>query len=117
LLRFHVSRQWAGEKTLDADGKDPEKTGKPVATTVPAHALGTYGEIYARRRAQTAIRVEATADLPATIGERFNPEKWTKSRCHNDARRVMSKALLRDLWRVWRGLPPRGLAPADDESA
>ena len=36
-------------------------------------------------------------------------DKWTKGRCHNDARRIMSKALLRDLWRVWRGLPPRGL--------
>ena len=72
---------------------------------IVAGPIGVYGEIYARRRLRTDPRIEATADLPAT-----DRDKWTKGRCHNDARRVMSKALLRDLWRVWRGMPPRGLA-------
>lgn len=66
----------------------------------PAGPAGPYGEVYAKRRAHTDPRIEATADLPVA-------ERWTKARCHNDARRVMSKALLRDLWRVSRGLPPR----------
>lgn len=68
-----------------------------------AHPIGPYGEAYARRRAHTAPRVEATADLP-----KGDPAKWSKGRCHNDARRVMTKALLVDLWVAWRqaeGLP------------
>ena len=79
---------------------------------IPAHAIGPYGEVYYARRARTAIRIEATADLPPK-----HPDKWTKARCHNDARRVMSKALLRDLWRVSRGLPPRGSALSEDGMA
>lgn len=96
--------QWAGDK--DEDRKDPKKTGKPVA--VPAHPTGPYGEVYAARKAHTFPRIEATADLPTKIGAHVNPDKWTRRRCDNDARRIMVKALLRDLWRVWRGLPPRG---------
>jgi hypothetical protein len=97
--------QWTADK--DADGKDPKKTGKPVA--IPAHPAGPYGEVYARRMQHTAPRVGATDDLDAKA-----PAKWSSGRCHNDARRVMSKAGLRDLWRVWNGLPPRG---ADIEQA
>lgn len=88
----------------DEDGKDPKKSGNPVAT--PAHATGPYGEVYTKRRAHTLPRVEATADLATG-----DPAKWTPGRCHNDARRIMTKALLRDLWRVWRGMPPRGSNP------
>jgi hypothetical protein len=93
--------QWVADK--DEDGKDPKKTGKPVA--VPAHPAGPYGEVYARRMRHTAPRIVATEDLDAK-----DPAKWSPGRCHNDARRVMSKAVLRDLWRVWNGLPPRGSA-------
>lgn len=60
--------QWRGEK----DGVAP-------------HAIGPYGEIYARRKAHTETR------------------EWTMGRRDNDARRVMTKVLLEDLWRVWRG--------------
>lgn len=67
-------------------------------------ALGPYGETYLARRAHTAPRVEATEDLPAKIGDYANPAKWTPGRCHNDAARVMFKALLRDLWIEWRRL-------------
>lgn len=101
--------QWLGDR--DEDGAKPATTGKPVA--VPAHALGPYGEIYAAAKAKALPRVEATADLPAKIGGYANPAKWTPKRCDVHAQRVMFKALLRDLWRVWRGLPPRGAAPAE----
>lgn len=51
---------------------------------VPAHALGPYGQVYAHRKANTASR------------------DWTLKHREEDARRIMSKALIRDLWRVWR---------------
>lgn len=97
--------QWVADK--DEDGKDPKKSGKDVA--VPAHPGGPYGEVYGRRMQHTLVRVEATEDL-----EFGDPNKWTFGRRHNDARRIMSKAVLRDLWRVWNGLPPRGFAPPDE---
>ncbi len=59
--------QWRGEK----DG-------------VPAHAIGPYGEIYAKRKAYTVTR------------------NWTLKHRDNDARRIMSKALVEDLWKAWR---------------
>lgn len=96
--------QWAGNK--DEDGVNPKKSGKAAAVT--AHAVGPYGEVYGQRRAHTVVRVEATADLSWN-----DPGKWTVARCHADAARVMTKALLRDLWRVWRGLPPRGSDSTD----
>ncbi len=72
--------QWRGEKEC-----------------VPAHAIGPYGEDYARKKAEYAARIEATADLPAT-----DPAKWTPARADKAARRYMEKAVLRDLWREWR---------------
>lgn len=64
---------------------------------MPAHAVGPYGEVYGRRKAHTLPRIEATQDLAFT-----DPAKWTPKRCDNDARRVMMKALLCDLWVEWR---------------
>jgi hypothetical protein len=49
----------------------------------PAGPSGPYGEIYARRKAHTETR------------------EWTLGHRHNDARRVMSKALIEDLWKAW----------------
>jgi hypothetical protein len=66
------------------------------------HATGPYGEVYLRRRAETLPRVAATADLPNRIGDQTNPLKWTPGRCHNDAVRIMFKALLKDLRSEWR---------------
>lgn len=114
--------QWNGARTRCAHAScaaKPQKfslddAGRPVCEAcsavgvpediIPAHAAGLYGEVYGRRKAHTLPRVEATADLPPS-----SREKWTPMRCNNDAKRVMSKALLRDLWRVAHGLPPRGL--------
>lgn len=72
--------QWAGDK--DEDGGNPLKTKKPVA--VPAHATGPYGEVYGTRK----MRTSNTIILP--------------KHKDNDARRVMTKRLIRDLWREWR---------------
>ena len=47
---------------------------------------GPYRAVYDRRRAATAIS---------------HPD-WTKAHSHADALRVMTKFLLRDLWREWR---------------
>lgn len=49
-------------------------------------AAGPYRAVYDRRRERTA---EAHPD-------------WTKAHSHMDALRVMTKYLLRDLWREWR---------------
>jgi hypothetical protein len=74
---------------------------------LPARPIGPYGDVYARRRAHTGPRIEATAHLPLA-----HPEKWTKGRCHNDARRVMTKELVRDIWGMWRlGAPATQLVP------
>jgi hypothetical protein len=76
--------QWNADK--DEDGKDPKKTKKPVA--VPAHPAGPYGEIYAARRAHTVTR------------------EWIPAHCKYDALRIMTKAVIEDLWRVWNGKNP-----------
>jgi hypothetical protein len=51
---------------------------------VPAGPSGPYGEVYARRKAHTETR------------------GWSLGHRHNDARRVMTKALVEDLWKAWR---------------
>jgi hypothetical protein len=96
--------QWHG--WLDEDGKKPETSGKPAVT--PPGPRGPYGEVYAKRRAHTESRVAATEHL-----SNKDPAKWTPARCKNDALRIMSKALVRDLWRVWNGMPARGSADAE----
>lgn len=85
--------QWRGGK--DEDGADPKKSGKPEA--VPAHAVGPYGEVYGSRKLHTRSRIADTAEL-----DDKDSMKWTPKRCDNDARRVMTKALVRDLWLAWR---------------
>lgn len=69
------------------------------------NAIGPYGEVYLRERAKKAAVVAATADLDFK-----DPAKWSPKRVDTHARRVMAKALIRDLWRVSRGMPPRGSA-------
>jgi len=62
--------QWVGAaKTEDGNGRPK----------------GPYGEVYARRRAHTAIT---------------HPD-WTKMHAHKDAMRVMTKTYIRDLWVAW----------------
>ncbi|MFC5358181.1 hypothetical protein [Azospirillum himalayense] len=81
--------QWRGAKT-EGD-----------VVIAPAGPIGPYGEVYGREKAKAAPRIEATKELTAA-------QRWTPARVDKHARRLMTKALLRDLWRVWRGHPPRG---------
>lgn len=71
---------------LQAAAKSGTEYGKPV---------GPYGQVYVARRERTAVT---------------HPD-WTKKHAANDARRVMTKAALRDLWIEWRRLSG-DLAPA-----
>ena len=86
-------QQWRGPR--DEDGNAPATSGKPVAE--PAHAIGVYGEVYARRRAWTLPRIEATAHLPPK-----HPDRWFPARCNADGRRIMFKALVKDIRKEWR---------------
>jgi len=52
---------------------------------IEAGPSGPYGEIYQRRKTHTATR-----------------EGWTLGRRDNDARRIMTKALIEDFWKAWR---------------
>ena len=61
-------------------GKTDDGPGKPA---------GPYGAVYAHRKAHTVTR-----------------EGWLPRHRENDARRIMFKALVEDLWRVWNGKPP-----------
>lgn len=61
------------------------------AGTAP-HPVGPYGAVYMRRKSHTEGR------------------EWTGGRRENDARRVMTKALIEDYWRVWRGMEPLAVA-------
>ncbi len=96
------------------DGKDAAKTGKPVA--VPAHPLGPYGKVYGRRKEHTASinDVGGYAERAQAIVERMRREgkapqaenvagRLTRKHLDNDARRVMTKALVEAVWRVWNG--------------
>lgn len=68
----------------------------------PAHALGPYGEVYARRKTQTSAS---------------ESRGWTPKHIDNDARRIMTKRLIEDLWRVSCGKAPLGTALRDEEGA
>ncbi len=52
---------------------------------IAAHYIGPYGEAYGRRKAATEGR-----------------EGWSNARRDNDARRIMTKVLIEDLWKAWR---------------
>lgn len=60
------------------------------------HRESPYRAIYDARRVRSA---------------EVHPE-WTDGHAHADARRVMVKAIIRDAWRVSRGLPPRYSDPS-----
>lgn len=117
-VKAHPEAEKSLEKLCkDKKVKESDLTIPDIETVAWAHDIdlsrltarpaGPYGEVYGRRRERTVIRVIATESLDTK-----DPNKWTDARCHNDARRIMSKALLRDLWRVWKGLPPRKLEAA-----
>lgn len=65
---------------------------------IEAGPSGPYGVIYATRKAATGTR-----------------EGWSPKHRDNDARRVMTKALIEDFWKAWRLAPPRGLVAGGDD--
>lgn len=78
------------------------REGKPV---------GAYGVVYDVEKRKIMPRIAATAGLADVSGDDgeavAHPDKWTKARAHNHAARVMTKALVWDLWRVWHEKSPR----------
>lgn len=64
---------------------------KRLADPCMKQAASPYRTVYDERRERTAIT---------------HPE-WTDGHSHNDALRITAKAILLDIWRASRGLPPR----------
>jgi hypothetical protein len=87
---------WRMKGGLTADdwtaaGYNPTRLGQLFGVvTVPLFMCKTknkYGEVYAKRRAHTAVT---------------HPD-WTKGHSDMDGRRIMVKKFLSDLWSEWRG--------------
>ena len=76
---IHVISVWLKNKQWIGAAKTDDGVGKPN---------GPYGEVYAERRARTAV---THAD-------------WSKQHSHMDALRVMMKEVLKDLWLQWNGV-------------
>lgn len=75
--------QWRGDKK--ENGKVLlNDDGEPL---IPAHAIGPYGEIYGRKKAEYLAR---------------DDKEWHKTRCDRAARRYMTKQVLKHLWKAWR---------------
>jgi hypothetical protein len=106
ILAHHEAATACEERGIDITKAKKIEVLTPIleefSIVAERYALGPYGEVYLQRRAHTAPRVEATADLPLKVGDYLNPLKWSPGRCHSDAVRVMFKRLLRDLWVAWR---------------
>ena len=66
--------------------------------------VGPYGKVYRHEKAKALLkaRIDAKAGIPSS-----DPTAWTRKRAESHAKRVMTKALVRDLWRVAHGLEPR----------
>jgi Transposase IS116/IS110/IS902 family len=73
---IYVIAVWLKNKQWIGAAKTDDGVGK---------ANGIYGEIYAKRREHTALT---------------HPD-WTKAHSHQDALRIMMKAVLKDLWIRW----------------
>ena len=57
-----------------------------------------YGAVYDARRARTAL----THPLGTAAECKADPNRWTKAHGDMDARRIMTKSLISDLWSEWR---------------
>ena len=84
---IHTISVWLKNKQWIGAAKTEDGVGKPN---------GLYGEVYARRRARTAVT---------------HPD-WTKKHAHMDALRVMMKEVLKDLYFEWN--PEKKLAGPRD---
>jgi hypothetical protein len=77
------NKQWVGA------AKTEDGVGKPN---------GKYGEVYAARRAHTAV----------------THEDWSKMHSHMDGLRIMMKEVLKDLWIEWRRVAALDVAGRPD---
>ncbi len=107
VIEGERQRRKAGAEAAAAHGYSPERRAEVWAITdsmfkhqwrgekdnAPAHPVGPYGAVYARRKAHTVTR-----------------EGWCLKHRDNDARRIMAKALVEDLWRTWNGKPALAVA-------
>ena len=98
-----IRAQWRG-------AKEDKETGEITA----GHALGPYGELYAKQKTEEHRRndageyAEQAAKIVAeTRGRRKVPHpenvagKLTKKHLDNKARRIVEKRLIEDMWREW----------------
>lgn len=84
-------------------GYAPKRLGQIYGVvTVPLFmfkAKNRYGAVYEARQTHTAItHPRGTAEEC-----KADPVRWTPKHAQNDAMRVMTKALISDLWSEWRG--------------
>ena len=75
---IHTISVWLKNKQWIGAAKTEDGVGKPN---------GPYGEVYAKRRARTAIT---------------HPD-WSKQHAHMDGLRIMMKEVLKDLYLLWNG--------------
>lgn len=91
----------AGVRTLDPDVDESEIEGYPVDNRI---GITEYGSVYLDRRRATQDRIHS-ADC-VRCGPKGFPAKagspWSGSHQNADALRVLSKRILRDLWRAAR---------------
>ncbi len=78
----------------DSLGKHQLGSAKKAGTDFSV-AKGLYGHVYVKRRTHC---LETHPD-------------WTRGHAHDDAMRVMTKAVLKDLWRTWHIREGRALRP------
>ena len=93
-LNGKAASQWRREGGLSKDewtalGYAPSRLGRVfgnvTAPMIQHKKKSRYGVVYTARREHTAVT---------------HPD-WSKGHSHNDAMRVMTKALVRDLWVAW----------------
>ncbi len=98
-----IRSQWRGAKENEDTGEITE-----------GHALGPYGELYARQKIEehrrndageyASVAKEIVADCKARR-TKANPEnlagRLTKKHLDNKARRIVEKQLIEDIWREW----------------
>jgi hypothetical protein len=108
--------KWLG---LPADeweraGYSPKRLGQIYGVvTVPLvmhKSKSRYGAIYEARRAHTAIMHPTVTSAEC----KADPIRWTPSHSAMDAGRVITKALIADLWSEWRRGSPGVLQACDD---
>jgi len=78
--------------------------------------IGPYGAVY---RHEKAKKLWLVRDCNKRIKAKEpgydikSPEHWSRKRAHNHAMRLMSKALILDLWRISHGQEPRHASTAE----